>query len=63
MQRFYESGRTNNISTALNDAQRDLLGTRGSSHPFFWGGFFVVGDTQNSMLAGAPVQVAAVTER
>jgi len=63
MQRFYESGRTNNIATALNDAQRDLMATRDSSHPFFWGGFFVVGDTQNSMLAGAPVQVAAASPR
>ena len=60
MQRFYESGRTHDISTALNDAQRDLMGIRDSTHPFFWGGFFVVGDTNNSMLAGAPVQVAAV---
>ncbi|MGN3975584.1 CHAT domain-containing protein [Tsuneonella sp. SYSU-LHT278] len=61
MQRFYESGRTNDIATALNVAQRDLMGVRASSHPFFWGGFFVVGDTDNSLLAGAPVQVAAAT--
>lgn len=63
MQRFYESGRTNDIATALNAAQRDLMGKRDSSHPFFWGGFFVVGDTKNTMLAGAPMQIAAATER
>ncbi|ANY19382.1 CHAT domain protein [Tsuneonella dongtanensis] len=63
MQRFYESGRTADIATALNTAQRDLMSERDSSHPFFWGGFFVVGDTKNSMLAGAPTQVAAVTKR
>lgn len=59
MQRFYESGKTSDIATSLNFAQRSLMGTRESSHPFFWGGFFVVGDTQNSMMAGAPVQVAS----
>jgi hypothetical protein len=63
MTRFYESGRTQDISNALNSAQRDLMGIRESSHPFFWGGFFVVGDTNNTILAGAPVQVAALTER
>jgi CHAT domain-containing protein/tetratricopeptide (TPR) repeat protein len=63
MQRFYESGRTNDIAGALNAAQRDLMSNRDSSHPFFWGGFFVVGDTQNTMLAGAPMQIAAATDR
>ncbi|MCT2559398.1 CHAT domain-containing protein [Tsuneonella sp. YG55] len=58
MQRFYASGRTNNIATALNTAQRELMSVQSSSHPFFWGGFFVVGDTDNSMLAGAPIDVA-----
>ena len=61
MQRFYESGRTSDIATALNSAQRDLMGTRDTSHPFFWGGFFVVGDTDNSLLAGAPMQIAAAS--
>lgn len=63
MQRFYESGRTSDIATALNAAQRDLMSNRDSSHPFFWGGFFVVGDTKNLMLAGAPIQVAAAGNR
>ncbi len=63
MERFYQSGRNHDITTALNSAQRDLMSNRESSHPFFWGGFFVVGDTSNSILAGAPVQVAALSNQ
>lgn len=52
MEEFYKSGRLNSISEALNDAQRSLLETQETSHPFYWGGFFVVGDTSNTMLSG-----------
>lgn len=53
MAEFYRAGRTNDIANSLNQAQRSLLADRATSHPFFWGGFFVVGDTENRMLDGA----------
>lgn len=52
MAEFYKAGRNNDIASALNQAQRGLLADRGTSHPFFWGGYFVVGDTDNRMLDG-----------
>lgn len=58
MAEFYRAGRTNDIASSLNQAQRSLMVDDDTSHPFFWGGFFVVGDTDNRMLDGPNVQVA-----
>lgn len=50
MREFYRSGRTNDIANALNQAQRSMINDAATSHPYFWGSFFVVGDTDNRML-------------
>ncbi|MDJ0642002.1 MAG: CHAT domain-containing protein [Erythrobacter sp.] len=50
MREFYRSGRTNDIANALNQAQRTMIAAPDTSHPYFWGSFFVVGDTDNRML-------------
>ena len=53
MEAFYEYGRNDSISTALNKAQMKMLTDKDTSHPFYWGGFFVVGDTGKNMLSGS----------
>ncbi|NNE58269.1 MAG: CHAT domain-containing protein [Hellea sp.] len=52
MNAFYQAGRTESISRSLNSAQRALIDTRETSHPFYWGGFFVVGNSNINMLSG-----------
>jgi len=61
MESFYGSGRTNSISTALNTAQNNLMALKDTSHPFYWGGFFVVGNTKNLMLSSAPTLVGSMS--
>jgi len=59
MREFYRSGRTNDIANALNQAQRLMIDDAATSHPYFWGSFFVVGDTDNRMLDQAGTRVAS----
>jgi hypothetical protein len=55
---FYSRGRTENIGDALKDAQRDLMTQPRYSHPYFWGAYFIVGDTSKTMLT-KPAVVAS----
>lgn len=48
---FYRAGRTNDIGTALQTAQSALIADPKTSHPIFWGAFFVVGDSSKTMLS------------
>lgn len=57
--RFYSSGRSTDIAGSLQAAQLDLIGTSEYSHPFFWGPFFVVGNTANGMLSSGGAGRAA----
>jgi len=59
MESFYRSGKNENISTALNTAQNNLMAGADTSHPFYWGGFFVVGNTKNSMLSSSSIPIAS----
>ena len=59
MESFYRSGKDENISTALNTAQKSLMAGTETSHPFYWGGFFVVGNTTNSMLSSSSVPMVS----
>lgn len=52
---FYASGRTNDIGTALRDAQLTLIRTPRYSHPYNWGAFFLVGDGSKTMLGNTAV--------
>lgn len=55
---FYSHGRTESIGDALKDAQRDLMSQPRYSHPYFWGAYFIVGDTSKTMLT-KPAVVAS----
>ena len=59
---FYARGRTESIGAALRDAQAEAIGRPATSHPYYWGAYFLVGDASKTMLspAAAPAkQVAA----
>lgn len=49
---LYSAGRTGTIGEALKSAQGSLIRNAKSSHPYYWGAFFVVGDTAKHMLTG-----------
>lgn len=53
MTAFYTTGRTGTIGEALRVAQTSLIKRPQSSHPYYWGAYFVVGDTAKTMLTGA----------
>ena len=55
---FYRAGRASSISTALREAQLSLIRRPRSSHPYYWGAYFVVGDGSKTMLT-APRATAA----
>jgi len=50
---FYATARTRDIGAALEEAQRQLIAQPQYSHPFYWGAYFVVGDSSKMMLGGA----------
>jgi CHAT domain-containing protein len=49
---FYSAARQGTIGEALKVAQTELIANPASSHPFFWGAFFLVGDAQKPLLTG-----------
>jgi hypothetical protein len=59
MRAFYAAGRDRSIAQANNAAQQAMLADPATSHPFYWAGFFVTGQTNNQMLASGASQVAA----
>ena len=50
---FYGAARKGTIGEALKVAQTQLIANPDSSHPYFWGAFFLVGDAQKPLLTGA----------
>jgi CHAT domain-containing protein len=55
---FYTSARRENIGASLRTAQQQLMRNPEFSHPFYWGAYFVVGDSSKMMLS-QPVQQAS----
>jgi CHAT domain-containing protein len=49
---FYAAARNGTIGEALRTAQSELMVNPKSSHPIYWGAFFVVGDAQKPLLTG-----------
>lgn len=48
---FYSTARQSNIGASLQAAQRQLMTTPEFSHPFYWGAYFVVGDSSKMVLS------------
>ena len=49
---FYKAARVGTIGQALRTAQVKIMTDPQSSHPYYWGAFFVVGDAQQPLLTG-----------
>ena len=60
IQTFYSTARTQDIGTSLQAAQRRLVTNPETSHPFYWGAYFLVGDASKSALSKPipPLQTA-----
>jgi tetratricopeptide (TPR) repeat protein len=56
---FYSAARGSPIGSALQTAQRALSAQPEYSHPFYWGAYFVVGDSSKMMLRRSPSTQAA----
>jgi CHAT domain-containing protein len=52
---FYRTGRSASIGSALRSAQARLIAQPKYSHPYYWGAYFVVGDSTKTMLSGTAV--------
>ncbi len=52
MQKLYSTGRVGTIGEALKAAQTSMIRNPKYSHPYYWGAYFVVGDSAKSMLSG-----------
>jgi CHAT domain-containing protein len=50
---FYRTARGGTIGDALRTAQLALMNQQASSHPIYWGAFFIVGDANKPLLSGA----------
>ena len=46
------AARTGTIGDALQSAQLSIMSARASSHPIYWGAFFVVGDANKALISG-----------
>lgn len=56
---FYENARGRDIGASLQAAQLSLMSTTQYSHPFYWGPYFVVGDSTKQMLSGPAATAVA----
>ena len=52
IENFYRAARSGTIGDALQNAQLAIMNERASSHPIYWGAFFVVGDANKSLISG-----------
>ncbi|MCA1661062.1 MAG: CHAT domain-containing protein [Novosphingobium sp.] len=49
---FYRTARNGTIGDALRSAQLGIMSQQASSHPIYWGAFFIVGDANKPLLSG-----------
>ncbi len=49
---FYRAARAGTIGNALQSAQLAIMNERASSHPIYWGAFFIVGDANKALISG-----------
>lgn len=52
IENFYRAARQGTIGDALRSAQLGIMNQRISSHPIYWGAFFVVGDANKQLISG-----------
>ncbi|MGB3377609.1 MAG: CHAT domain-containing protein [Allopontixanthobacter sediminis] len=55
---MFTAGRDMGIGLALRTSQRQLMDDPRTSHPFYWGGFAIIGDATRPLLSDAPLAAA-----
>nr|WP_245228661.1 CHAT domain-containing protein [Pontixanthobacter sp. CEM42] len=61
MSEMFRLGRTESIGGALRGSQQALMDNPETSHPYYWGGFAIIGDAERPLLSDR-ANVAATTE-
>lgn len=62
---MFRVGRDQDLGLALRASQRQLMDDADTSHPYYWGGFSIIGDASRPLLSGAPAPaptIAALTQ-
>ena len=59
MSEMFRRGRTDSIGEALRASQKILMDQAATSHPYYWGGFAIIGDASRPLLS----QQAAAAQR
>lgn len=57
---MFRSGRDKGIGQALRASQQLLMDDAETSHPFYWGGFAIIGDATRPLLSGAPIAATPI---
>lgn len=60
MRAFYTAGREATVGGALKRAQAAAIATPGTSHPYYWGAYFLAGDASKHMISPASPAAAPV---
>lgn len=63
IENFYGAARTGTIGEALKVAQNAMIAQPESSHPRYWGAFFVIGDAAKPLLTGQALAQLAIAPR
>jgi CHAT domain-containing protein len=58
MDEMFRAGRSEDLGAALRDSQAKLMDDPQTSHPYYWGGFAIIGDAARPLLSQA-TQAAA----
>lgn len=56
MSEMFRLGATASIGDALRGSQQLLMDDPATSHPYYWGGFSLIGDAERALLSGATAQ-------
>ena len=57
---MFRVGRDQGLGLALRASQRQLMDDPQTSHPFYWGGFAIIGDAARPLLSDEPVPAMPV---
>ncbi len=61
MSEMFKRGRSSDIGSALRASQRFLMDDPETSHPYYWGGFAVIGDASRPLLSDNGAMAASQT--
>lgn len=57
---MFRAGRGQSVGIALRTSQQLLMDDPSTSHPFYWGGFAIIGDATRPLLSDAPLAATPI---